>query len=103
MEPVRHGGRVPGQGRGKALREVVSRHGSQTPPGITAAGQLHGATGEHHPEEEPADQGETDPVLAQGPALTARGDRAGEDSQEASLQQEDVPLEVKERLASLQR
>ena len=102
MQPVWHGGGVPGEGGGQALGEVVGRHGSEAPPGLAATGQLDSSTGEHHPEQQPAHQPECDPVLAQTPRLVARGDGAGEDCQDACLQQEDVPLEVEKGLTSLQ-
>ena len=102
MKPVWHVGRVPGQGGGQTLREVVGGHGCQAPPLVTAAGQFDRPTGEHHPEQQPANQVETDPVLAHHSRLLSRGDRADQQGQEAGLQEEDVPLEVKECLACLQ-
>ena len=75
--PGREEGSLPGQGGGQALGGVVGGHGCQAPPGLAPAGQLHHPTGEHHPEQEPAHQVESEAVLGQGGAVLAGGDRAG--------------------------
>src|SRR5262249_33933447 len=100
LEPEWEMVRIPGQRRWQRLGFVMEREGNQVVPTGIATQQLHGARGEHQPEQQPTQQPENNSRRGRfAREVWPQSQWREKDGQEACFEQQVVPLVTEEDCA----